>query len=195
MPSVTESDDRPILNLVGEKVALGPLRRDLLPLYERWINDFDVVTMLGAQPRPITSESESDWFERAATSTEQIIFTIYERATLRAIGTTDLRQIDHASRTAMFGILIGVKELWGKGCGTETTRLMLEYAFHVLGLHNVVLSVYARNERGIRAYRRAGFREIGRRREAHRVGGQAEDIVFMDCLATEFERPPVKWNL
>ena len=143
----------------------------------------------------MTAESESAWFERAATSSEQIIFTIYELATLRAIGTTDLRQVDHASRTAMFGILIGVKELWGQGYGTEATRLMLEYAFHVLGLHNVWLSVYARNERGVRAYRRAGFREIGRRREAHRSGGQVDDIVLMDCLATEFERPLVRWNL
>jgi RimJ/RimL family protein N-acetyltransferase len=187
---VTEPDDRPILNLIGEKVALGPLRRDLLPLYERWINDFDVVTMLGAQPRPMTADAESDWFERAATSTEQFIFTIYELATLRAIGTTDLRQVDHASRTAMFGILIGVKDLWGKGYGTEATRLMLHYAFNVLGVHNVMLTVYARNERGMRAYRRAGFREIGRRRESHRVGAQVEDIVFMDCLASEFDRSP-----
>jgi RimJ/RimL family protein N-acetyltransferase len=190
MRRVTEPDDRPILNLLGKKVALGPLRRDLLPLYERWINDFDVVTMLGAQPRPMTSDAESGWFERAATSTEQFIFTIYELATLRAIGTTDLRQVDHASRTATFGILIGVKELWGKGYGTEATRLMLNYAFNVLGVHNVMLSVYARNERGMRAYRRAGFREIGRRRESHRVGAQVEDIVFMDCLASEFDWSP-----
>jgi RimJ/RimL family protein N-acetyltransferase len=194
MRRVNEADDRPILNLIGEKVALGPLRRDLLPLYERWINDFNVLRNLGGEPRPMTADAEAAWFERASTSSDQVLFTIYERGNLRPIGTTDLRQIDHANGTAMFGILIGVKELWGHGYGTEATRLMLEYAFHVVGVHNVMLTVFPRNERGVRAYRRAGFREIGRQREAHRSGGVVEDILFMDCLSTEFERPIVKWE-
>lgn len=50
-----------------------------------------------------------------------------------------------------------------------------------------MLTVFARNERGIRAYRRAGFREIGRRREARRFAGEADDVVLMDCLATDSE--------
>ena len=29
-------DQPPIINIAGEKVALGPLRRDLVPLYQRW---------------------------------------------------------------------------------------------------------------------------------------------------------------
>lgn len=32
-------------------------------------------------------------------------------------------------------------------------------------------------------------KEIGRRREAHRIGGQAYDVIYMDCLATEFMSP------
>jgi hypothetical protein len=38
-----ETPDQPILNIVGEKVALGPHRRDLVALYQRWINDFEAV--------------------------------------------------------------------------------------------------------------------------------------------------------
>jgi RimJ/RimL family protein N-acetyltransferase len=186
---VNEPEDRPILNVVGEKVALGPLRRELLPIYERWINDFAVVITLGVGQRPITSESERVWFEHAATSDTEVSFTIYELSTLRPIGTVGLREIDHANRTAIFGILIGEKESWGKGYGTETTRLMLDYAFRVVGLHNVMLTVFPRNERGVRAYQRAGFHEIGRRREAHRLAGEAEDVILMDCLATEFLAP------
>ena len=30
--------EEPVLNIAGERVALGPLREDLLPLYGRWIN-------------------------------------------------------------------------------------------------------------------------------------------------------------
>jgi diamine N-acetyltransferase len=95
-------------------------------------------------------------------------------------------------RTADFDIAIGEKDCWGKGCGTEAAALMLDYGFTALGLHNIHLSVWSFNERAIRAYRRAGFREIGRRRGAHRLGGQAYDVIYMDCLATEFQSPVLR---
>jgi diamine N-acetyltransferase len=94
------------------------------------------------------------------------------------------------ARTATFAIGIGDPERRGKGLGTEATRLALEYGFNVLGLHNIMLSVHADNEAGVRAYRRAGFREIGRRREVLEKGGRLVDVVFMDCLANDLERQP-----
>lgn len=53
----------------------------------------------------------------------------------------------------------------GKGFGTETTSLMLDYAFTVLGLHSVGLAVAEFNAAGIRAYQKAEFQECGRWRE------------------------------
>ena len=53
-----DSSEQPDLNIVGEKVALGPLRRDLLPLYTRWMNDFDVIRTLGVPLRPMPTQSE-----------------------------------------------------------------------------------------------------------------------------------------
>lgn len=35
------SDRKPIVNITGERVALGPLRRDLIPTHQRWFNDFE----------------------------------------------------------------------------------------------------------------------------------------------------------
>jgi hypothetical protein len=58
----------------------------------------------------------------------------------------------------------------------------------MLGLNNVMLRVFSYNERAIRAYQRAGFQEIGRRREAQRVGDRAYDVIFMDCLARDFDQ-------
>jgi RimJ/RimL family protein N-acetyltransferase len=186
------SQDPPILNITGEKVALGPLRRDLVPLYLRWVNDFDVTRTLGLTIGPMTAEAEEAWYERVSRSEDEVPFTIYERAAMRPIGNTGLHDIDHSHRTAEFGIMIGEKECWGKGYGTEVTRLMLDYGFTALGLHNIMLTAYSFNDRGLRAYTRAGFREIGRRREAFRLAGQAYDVVYMDCLATGFESPRLR---
>lgn len=177
----------------GERVALGTLRRDLIPLYQRWFGDFEVGApyFLGTLV-PETSEGAEERYERYTRlpgAARAVAFTIYERATMRPIGTTNLSEIDHYNRTASFGISIGEKDCWGKGYGTEATRLMLDYAFTLLGLHAVHLTVFEYNERAIRAYRRAGFQPVGRWREAKRFAGRAYDVICMDCLATEFERP------
>ena len=182
--------ERPILNIEGELVALGPIRRDLIPLYQRWLNDFGTLRTLGAiPPGPMTLEAETAWYEHASSGQGGPHFTIYERPTGRPIGTTGLRDIDDRHGTASFGILIGEPDARGRGRGTETTRLVLDYAFTALGLHNVMLTCFEFNLAGHRAYLKAGFREIGRRRQCRRMGGRLWDEVYMDCLATDFTSP------
>lgn len=36
-------NDEMTVNIVGELVTLGPLRRDLVPTYQRWMNDLAVM--------------------------------------------------------------------------------------------------------------------------------------------------------
>jgi RimJ/RimL family protein N-acetyltransferase len=182
-----DADERPIISISGEKVALGPLSREHLPLLLRWNNDFEVLKTTNQQ-RPMTAEQFERHRARADTATDEVHFTIYERAADRPIGGTNLTGI--TGRTATFAIMIGEKDCWGKGYGTEATRLMLEYGFRTLGLHNIMLTAYSFNERGIRAYLRAGFREIGRRRQVIFRDGQLHDLVYMDCLASDLPTPP-----
>ena len=189
MTDASENAEHPILNVEGSLVALGPLRRDLLPIYQRWINDLGTMRTLGLAPLPMTSEKERDWYDRQSKAENDVPFTIYERETLRPIGNTGLHGVDYRDRSATFGILIGELDCRGKGYGTETTRLMLDYAFTALGLHNVMLTVFEFNPAGIKAYQKAGFNEIGRRRECRMMGGKLWDEVYMDCLSSEFERP------
>ena len=46
-----------------------------------------------------------------------------------------------------------------------------------------------RNPADIKAYQRAGFKEIGRRRKCRMMGGRLWDEIYMDCLSSEFESP------
>src|SRR6476646_5623973 len=115
--------EKPIINITGEKVALGPFRRDLIPLMLRWINDFAALRNLG-KVAPQTLEQETAWYERAATGENQSNFLIYARLDasdggLRPIGTTGLGNITHRDGRADFGILIGEADARGKGYGTE----------------------------------------------------------------------------
>ncbi len=180
-----DADGRPVVTVVGERIALGPLRREDVPHYHRWHNDFAIRRTLG-ELRPRTLERELAAYERDARAEGDAHFAIYDRANWRPIGTTHLFGLDFRNGRAEFGILIGEGTYRGRGYGTETTRLMLDYAFTALGLHNVFLTVNAYNHAGIRAYEKAGFREFGRRRQCKAMGGRRWDVVYMDCLATEF---------
>ena len=184
-------DAAPVVNIVGERVALGPGRRDLLPLFQRWDNDFFAQRTQGDTPKPITLDQEQAWYDQDAVggSARAVSFIIYRRADSRPLGFAGLKEIDHRHRTAGFVIGIGEPDCRGQGYGTEATRLMLDYAFTALGLHNVVLTVYEYNLAGLQAYRKAGFREFGRRRQSHWMGGRLWDTIYMDCLAAEFVSP------
>ncbi|MBX6342472.1 MAG: GNAT family N-acetyltransferase, partial [Thermomicrobiaceae bacterium] len=177
---------RPDLAILGERVALGPLRRDLVPTYQRWFNDFGTFRTLGAPPRPLTlDEQTAQYAALASGGASHASFTIYERATGRPIGTTALVDIDHRDGSAELVLIIGEVEARGRGYGTETTRLVLDYAFAALGLRRVALKVYAYNLAGIRAYQKAGFREVGRRRQGHWMGGRLWDVIEMECRAED----------
>jgi RimJ/RimL family protein N-acetyltransferase len=179
----TEPTVEPILMVRGDLVGLGPIRLDLAPTYQRWLNELRAIRTLGVLPRPMSFEAELGWVEQALTS-QDVIFTIYvlprsdSSATdqLHAIGNTNLFNVDLHNGTADFGILIGEPDAWGKGYGTEATRLMLDYAFDVLGLHNVQLQVYSNNERAVR---------VGVRRAARKLGRERHDVIYMDAVASE----------
>jgi RimJ/RimL family protein N-acetyltransferase len=170
----------------GERVGLGPIRADLLTTYQRWMNDLNNTRTLGVPSIPMTTGREQAWLDGALMSSDPT-FTIYTLDDMRPIGNTGLHDFSAANNTCYFGIMIGERECWGQGYGTEVTRLMLRYAFDVLGIQNVMLTVHADNTRGIRAYERAGFRRIGVRRNAIRVGRRRIDEVLMDAIPEEIE--------
>ncbi len=190
LPSQSENET-PLVNILGEKVALGPSMRSQIPTIYRWFNDFRVAVLSGDPLRPVTLESLYADYDRQSSKEEQqqrwVEFSMYERVTMRFIGLTSLRHLDHRNRTATFGILIGEKDCWYKGYGTEATKLMLDYGFTVLNMHNIDLTTYAYNKAAHKTYLKAGFREIGRRRQACRWRDHVYDEIIMDCLATEFE--------
>ena len=182
--------ETPIVNVCGALVALGPVSKEMVPLFLRWINDFGTQHRVGMpMPGPVTAEAENGWYESVSTGTDRHTFAIRELVSMNVIGSAALHGIDMRHRSATFGIMIGEPSARGRGYGTEATSLMLDYAFSMLGLHSLNLTVYEFNMAGREAYARAGFKECGRLREATLFAGRRWDMIQMDCLAHEFESP------
>jgi len=181
--------DAPDLIVVGERAALGPLRRDLLPAYARWANSVGVRRGTGMQG-VWTLEAEEDWYERAIADSAQpspptVFFTVHDARDGAPVGTASLFTIGYRGGRASYSIMLGERR--GEGIGTDATRLVLDFGFTVLGLRNVLLEAYADNLGALRAYERAGFREIGRRRGASFQFGRRLDTVLMDAVPEDFE--------
>ena len=63
----------------------------------------------------------------------------------------DLRRID---------LMIGRKDLWGQGLGTDTIRTLVEFGFEEDGTDGIFGMVEAENRRSWRAFEKAGFAEV-----------------------------------
>jgi RimJ/RimL family protein N-acetyltransferase len=151
----------------GELVDLRrhlPANRDA---FIRWYGDREIAEMLRHDLEPLTPIQARGSFDTIIMpmSARGHCWAIHDHATGALIGSTALTDVNQVSRSALFRIVIGEKSFWGKGRGTEATRLVVAEAFQRLGLTRVRLEVFADNERARRAYRRVGFRETGQHTE------------------------------
>ncbi|AFL52271.1 RimJ/RimL family protein N-acetyltransferase [Sinorhizobium fredii] len=103
----------------------------------------------------------------------------------RFIGHVRFHSIDRQDRRAALAIGIDDPAYLGRGYGTEAIRLALTHAFST-GLHRISLRVLASNSRAMACYRKCGFVEEGREREAAFVNGGWEDDIIMGVLDREF---------
>ena len=135
--------------------------------------------------RPLSTADEERWFERQLEDQNSELFAI-ETADGVHIGNIGLHDVNCQHRHAQLGIVIGEKEYWGKGYGSDAVRTALRFAFETMNLHRVSLRVYEDNARAIRTYEKCGFQHEGRAREAIFRKGRYYDELRMGILRREF---------
>lgn len=175
----------------GERAALGVLRREHLHQLSIWFNDPEVRRGLAHRGLP-NEDGELRWYEQiseaaAAPRPASVPFAIHDAADGELVGVCSLENIDHNFLRSEFGIYLGQRR--GSGIGSDATRLVLDWAFTIVGLRNVMLESYEFNENAVRAYERAGFQVIGRRRDAVLALGRRWDCILMDATADGFDSP------
>ena len=115
-------------------------------------------------------------------SVEEFMFAIVKQDNDELIGNVGLDKVDYKCGTADLGIFIGEQENLSKGYGSEAIKLLVDFAFKELRLHNIMLTVYDMNERAQKAYQKCGFKEFGRRHEARFHDGKYHDIIYMEVI-------------
>ncbi|MFF2998869.1 GNAT family N-acetyltransferase [Streptomyces sp. NPDC057950] len=175
----------------GTSVRLRALRAEDAEHHLRWRNDPEVVHWAtGGDPcfGPVTAEALARGFETMLRldPRESAVLTVEDRADGSVIGMVDYRDLDPFAGQATVGVTIGDRDHWGRGHGSEALLLLVGHLFRAFGLHRVELDTWSGNERAVRAFTRAGFREEGRRRGAVRVAGRRYDTVLFGMLREEW---------
>jgi len=153
--------------------------------YVAWLNDPEVTQFTQIESGGITLEGEREWFARITAPDERNRHWAIELDG-RHVGNCALMP-DAAGLTAGFGIIIGDKTAWNRGCGTAALREVLRVGFEEMGLHRIHLTALAENARAIRCYQKCGFRHEGLRRRHYLKRGRLVDVVCMGILREEWE--------
>jgi RimJ/RimL family protein N-acetyltransferase len=176
------------MSIEGRSIVLRRHVAENLEAFRRWYRDAEVARLARYQDGPMAIEEIDRFFQTRAVGPESMAMAIHVRGAGRLIGTCAFSQLDGDNGSALYHITIGEKDAWGRGYGTEATRLMVDHAFETLALHRVALSVFEFNERAIRAYVTCGFAIEGRAREAIWRDGRWWDELSMSILESEWRR-------
>ena len=179
--------DQPLRPIRGELVYMRPTERDDLERFVRWFADAETIRHLLIRA-PFSLAMEEQWFEHmvAAQGKTDYHFVICRLADDAPIGTVGLHGIDFVNGFAEFGIMIGEKDQWNRGYGTDALNAICDFGFGELRLERIELEVYASNARGRRSYEKAGFTLEGTLRRRHYTEGRHEDVLIMALLRDEW---------
>ena len=169
--------------IIGGKLYLRGLKRsDLEGNYFAWLDDREVTQFMDSGVFPNAMEKMEDFYRSTVLSHDNAIFAIVDKKTDKHIGNIKLGPINWISRFAPLGIMIGNKEFWGKGYGTEAIGLVVDYAFNRLNLHKVVAGVISINHGSVKAFQKAGFETEGTFKSQFFHNGTYYDSLYLSIV-------------
>ncbi len=148
----------------GQEVRLVPLDEERhLERCLAWINDPEVTRWTLSGDFPASRPMQREWLlERSSKGGDRDVVFAIETQDGEHVGNTGIHAIDWRNRHATTGTMIGARERWGQGLGTDTIRTRSRYAFEVLGLRLLMTEVMEPNVGSLKALTKAGFDEAGR---------------------------------
>jgi RimJ/RimL family protein N-acetyltransferase len=172
----------------GREVRIRAIEKRDIDEIMKWINDPEVKSNL-LMRYPVSQYQEERWIETAlATDNQRNKTFALETKDGVYLGGIGLHKIDWENSNAEVGIVIGKKEYWNKGYGTDAMLAILDFAFNQMNLHRVYLRVFEFNQRGIRSYEKCGFQKEGVLRQDRYRQGRYYNTIMMGILKEEFRQ-------
>lgn len=166
------------------QIYLRPITEEDTEKIVTWRNNPEIKKFFISQA-DFTTEGHLRWLHQVVEPGHACQLIICDKANDMPLGSVYIRDIDHEQHKGEYGIFIGEEAARGRGIGTQAARLAIEYGFHKLGLHRIYLRALAGNDRAIRSYEKAGFKQEGYLKDDAYINGKYVDIVWMAIVNEE----------
>jgi RimJ/RimL family protein N-acetyltransferase len=176
--------------ILGQRVRLRPVEKDDLPRFVKWLADPELRSYLDNH-LAYSHVQEERWFERNLSAGSEQTWAVDAQPADTVgpwthIGSCGYHRVDWRNRAGEVGILIGPRDYWGKGFGTDAMQTLVAWGFYTLNLNRVELRVFSDNERAIRSYQKVGFQIEGRLRQGSYANGTYRDVLLMGVLREDW---------
>ena len=125
------------------------------------------------------------WIRDQQRAGRYVCFAIVPDGLHTAVGIFQLRALERGFATAEWGFTIG-SQFWGSGIFLEGARLVLDFAFDVMGVNRLEARAAVANGRGNSALRKIGAVQEGVLRSAFMREGMRHDLVLWGILADDW---------
>jgi RimJ/RimL family protein N-acetyltransferase len=174
------------MNVKGKFVLLRAIERSDLELLAKWSNDPDIQYMLGGWHTPSSHLVMDEWLKRISSDPLNLRFAI-DHEELGLIGTANLVDINWKDKNAFHGMLLGDKDIRGKGIGVDVVFSIMRYAFEELGLNRLDGSMIDYNEPSKKLYlNKCGWKIEGTQRGWYWRKNQHWDKVMVGVTRDDY---------
>lgn len=148
--------------------------------YLSWLSDPYVNRYLESRFTSHSLESTRQFVNDCLDRNDTILLGINDKALGgKHVGNIKLGPIDKNHGLGEIGLLIGEKQAWGQGIGTDAIELVIALARDVLGLRKLTAGCYGSNIGSKKAFMKAGFVVEAQRERHYLLDGNSETLVLM----------------
>lgn len=172
--------------LAGSTFTLRELRIEDAPSLVALLSTEEVSRFMAPPPSTVGGfEQFIAWANRERQNGRYACFAVVPNGTDVAVGLFQLRSLLGGFVTAEWGFTLG-SQFWGTGMFVEAARLIIDFAFDVVGVQRLEARASVANGRGNGALRKIGAVQEGILRRAFLINGVQHDQVLWGIVADDW---------
>jgi RimJ/RimL family protein N-acetyltransferase len=180
--------------LTGSLITLRELQINDAPSLFAMLATEEVSRFISPPPASVEGfERFIAWTHRQREAGQYVCFAVVPKGSDVAVGLFQVRALEPGFGTAEWGFAIG-SDFWGSGIFVEGCRLVLDFAFDVVGAHRLEARAAVRNGRGNGALRKIGAVQEGVLRRSFLRHGEYLDQTLWSLLDDDWRDAKAVWG-
>jgi RimJ/RimL family protein N-acetyltransferase len=185
-PAVTNGWRNGLPQLTGSVVSLRELRASDAPALFATLTGEQVSRFISPPPATLNGfERFIGWAIRQRQAGQYVCFAVVPHGSDFPIGIFQVRSLEPAFGTAEWGFALA-SEFWGAGIFVDGAKLIVDFAFEVLGVHRLEARAALKNGRGNGALKKLGAVQEGVLRRSFLKDGEYLDQALWTILQDDW---------